>query len=131
MLNATTENRIRDWHRDNGGFNGRLASHALKGLEEMVELCFACGADENEIIRTVTRECRKQIAKEGQDIDAQIHVEEEYADVMITLVVLAFYAKIYNEDQAVRRKIPILEERKWAPTKDGVLVRPERLKDYE
>lgn len=137
-LNASTENRIREWHRMHGGFQGRLAGHALKSLEEMVELCFACGADENEIVRTVTRECSKQLAKEREDQGKTFtresfksDIEEEYADVMICLVILAFYAQIMHEDQVVRRKIPILEGREWEATKDGVLVRPERIKDYE
>ena len=64
------ENRKREivhWHNKNKGFvkDGNLAPHALRLLNEAVELCLACGAVPSEIRNTSNEEIHKQLAKKG------------------------------------------------------------------
>src|SRR5260221_269686 len=47
------------WHLDFGGHNGRIAGHALRVLNEVVELCVVAGARREEIVERITQEINK------------------------------------------------------------------------
>lgn len=107
-----------------------LHAHALKTLEEMVELCVACGAQESDIRSIVDVEIQKAKTK-GEFVvpnqDPQHEpIQEEIADVSICLDVLAHHAQI-DTDQAKLKKLPVLLARKFSPNKYGVLKRPDRI----
>lgn len=115
---------IKNWRASNGGHFRRPHAHALKALEEMIELCFASGATPLEIQQVMYAEVEKAKDK-GENtgkFDAA-HVAEELADTSLCLNVLALEAGIFVPD-AVSAKIQVLESRKWRPDEDGVLRRP-------
>lgn len=118
--------RILQWHLDNGGFNGRLAGHAVRMLREMVELCIASGASTKEISQAVVEEFRK--AREKKEVTEKLDydkAEEEAADVAILFELFKTYGGMdYRIWGAVEKKLEVIGERLWEVDADGVLWRP-------
>jgi NTP pyrophosphatase (non-canonical NTP hydrolase) len=115
-----------EWHQANVGHPGHPAAHALKLLEEAVELCVASGASANAIISITKGEVdkaqqRQQFNRGGRPNE----MAEEFSDVAICLIIAAFYARV-SLDEEVLRKLPVLKKRAWAPNRDGTLRRPGR-----
>lgn len=110
------------WHIDNGGHAERgVAPHALRLLNETVELCIASGAAYDDIIRAVTDECIK--AYKNDDWGGNIKdIPQEFADVSFLLDAFKHYAKI-DVEQARSDKFKILLKRDFKPDENGVLWR--------
>ena len=120
-----TRSKVLDWHKTNGGKNVRLAGHALRLLNEAVELCVASGASADEIGSRVAAEIAK-LAERGEfklPVDFST-VRDELSDVTILGDVLASYTGSVDLTPERERKIIILHERKWEADRDGVLWRP-------
>lgn len=114
---------VRNWRRRHGGHYQQPAAHALKALEEMVELCFASGCSDHEVVSTVAAEIGKARQKgEVTKTLSRDKVAEELADVTVCLCVIAVEGS-YDVPAAVAAKIPVLESREWSPDARGVLRR--------
>ncbi len=85
---------------------------AVRALEEMVELCIAAGASEDEITSAVRK---SMIESKGKDSDK---VGEEAADVLIVLYGLAHLDGFDIHDK-VDSKMTKNRGRKWKPNGDG------------
>lgn len=106
------------------GVRGRPSGHALKLLEEVVELCFAAGASPENVMDAVGDEIRKAEKKgEVTYVDDRAKMGEECADVAISLDVVLRECGI-DLTAEVAKKIPVLETRQWSPDERGVLRRP-------
>lgn len=117
--------RTAQWHVDAGGSKGRLAGHALRLLNEAVELCIAAGAGADEIKDRVKAELWKAFER------AEIHkpvdeakVRAELADVQVCTDVLANYTGNVDLTKEREHKLVILKERQWEADSDGALWRP-------
>lgn len=110
------------WHQEQGGCGFRLAGHALRLLNETIELCVTAGATHFEILKVVNSECNKAIDRHefGGNIS---ELPQEFADVSFLQEVFAYYAGI-NIEQAREDKFKILLDRRWRADADGVLWRP-------
>lgn len=119
-----------EWHKETGGNSGThdkaIAGHALKALEEMIELCFACGARIDEVCKVTARQCDAQVANPNTSED----ISEEAFDTLACLAVLTHQFNIRIQ-AAGYAKLKVLREREWGVTTDGVLLRPERLESWE
>ena len=113
---------IERWHRENGGKFTNPAGHALRLLREVIELCVASGAAEEQIYQALIAECEKASSRGefGGDPDT---IPEEWADCAILLEIYAKHAGI-NKKKVVRDKLDVLWVRKWQADEDGVLWRP-------
>lgn len=107
-----------------------LRAHALKLLEEMTELCVACGAQESDILNVISTEIEKARTKnefvKPSGVLSESAIIEEIADTSICLDIVAYHAKV-NIDKAKLKKLPVLLQRKFSPNKYGVLKRPDRI----
>ncbi|SRR5260221_9512849 len=120
------------WHLENGGHGGRLAGHALRLLNEAVELCVAAGATSDEVYDRVKDELNKVYDRGVTDPGllgrrfkhGPEELAEEIADVQILLNVLAHHAGHANTRPLVDAKLDVLRQRKWEVDGDGVLWRP-------
>lgn len=121
---------IRKWHKENGGNFNRPAGHALRLLNEVVELCIAEGASEAEMREVLVAECVK--ARTKGELDSSIsgkyqpdHAKraEEWADCFILMEILRHYEK-FDVLECVRLKVDVLHRRSWYADPDGVLWRP-------
>ena len=124
LENRATE--IRLWHTHNGGFckAHNFAPHALRLLEEVIELCVASGAQLNDIFFRSNGAIDKEFKKHGKlVIAAPENMKEEFADVQFLLFILAGFAGVDINVECIN-KYEILLERKWEVDKDGVLRRP-------
>lgn len=110
------------WHKDNGGFKGNLAAHALRLLGETLELAIAAGASEDDILDLTATEMTKAAVRHewGGNPD---DIPQEFADVSFLQELFSHYAGI-DVPQARKDKFKILEEREWSPDVFGVLWRP-------
>lgn len=120
--------KIAQWHTEAGGYNGRIAGHALRLLNEAIELCIVAGASAGEISSRVGAEIAK--AANRGEFEQQVTFEAvraELADVIITADVVAHYTGNVNMDIECTHKLEILKERKWEADSDGVLWRPGRI----
>lgn len=110
------------WHQLNGGNKGRLAAHALRLLNEAVELCIACGAERTEIAERVFKEFEKATSKNewGGNPD---DIAGECADVSLLLDVVAHYGDVCLQDARIT-KFEVVLKRDWYADEDGVLWRP-------
>lgn len=133
MTDHSTE--ILLWHDKFGGscvHPRHLFAHALRLLNETVELCIACGAEPSEIVKVVFNEIAKAGEKKEIILDRNAltnnswnnvqvpKIEKEAADVVILLDILESYGG-FNIHNAVREKLYILYERKWEADEHGVL----------
>ncbi len=117
------------WHTKNGGKNVRLAGHALRLLNEAVELCLAAGASQTEIRTVVVDKIIEEAAKphsESSVVDS-VAVREEAADVVILATIVGLHTGDPDLGPDVQKKISVLWQRQWAADQDGVLWRPDRL----
>lgn len=124
VVNLTLDDtllKVVSWHKKNGGgvINENLAPHALRLLNEVVELCLACGAKPWEIQYTAAEEIKKQLAR---GIEMSMDVGDEIADVQILTAILAYYAR-KNLREECEHKLDILHTRKWKADEHGVLWR--------
>jgi dCMP deaminase len=115
------------WHREQGGHDGRLAGHALRLLHEAVELCVAAGAQRHEIEHAVVKETIKAEFRKDFRVDVGPGVSEEIADVQLLLNVFSHYAQVTDVRPLLDRKMKINHERKWEVDADGVLWRPKNV----
>lgn len=112
------------WHKDNGGFHGRLAAHALRLLGEAIELCIVLGTTPDEIRKVGIREIDKaEDRNEFGTPKTKGQIAGEFADVSFLFTVLAHHAKV-DIAKAEAIKYPILLHREWEADIDGVLWRP-------
>jgi hypothetical protein len=122
VTNTEIAGEVIRWHDANGGHFSRPAGHAVRMLREMIELCVAIGATENEIRDAVDREIAKA-EERGQWGGNPAEVGDECADVAILLDVLTKRAAI--DIVAVKQnKLAVLWARQWEADADGVLWRP-------
>ena len=127
MLSSQTALDIMLWHTGNGGSFRRPAGHALKILEEAIELCYACGASVNEVAYVVHSETDKAVRKrEVTNHPHFLKAKEEIADVTILTHILATHLNT-SMDVEAKKKLPILRRRAWKATGDGVLKRSDRV----
>lgn len=122
MLTQGQMEWVRKWRKENGGHFANPKAHALKVLEECIELCVAAGAEHNEIISLAHNELMKERTRNPYEVFQINNVEEEIADILLCLAALVIEAKI-DTYAAIDSKIPIIEQRKWTPDKNGVLRR--------
>lgn len=113
------------WHVANGGNNGRLAGHALRLLNEAVELCVTAGASADEIGSRVSAEIAKAASRGEFEKEVTFDgVRAELVDVQFLSDVIAYHTGSLNIETERRTKLEILNERKWEADRDGVLWRP-------
>jgi len=110
------------FHSAMGGHFARPASHALRLLREVVELCVAAGASQNELLTVVHQEVIKEYSRDAfaSNMDK---VPEEWADCALLLEVFRSYAGI-DAQMVVRKKLDVCWEREWHPDEGGALYRP-------
>jgi len=124
MIPNEIKGLILDWHQRNGGHAGRPAGHALRILREVVELCVASGATQQEISHHVFAEVDKAAQRgEFRRGATQVNMAEEVADTNILLTVFNHHNKI-DEVGTIAKKLETLEQRQWEADQDGVLWRP-------
>lgn len=124
MLTQEQMEWVRKWRADNKAHNTRPAGHALKILEEVIELCYASGAHPGEIYNVFQAETEKARTREEiKQVPHMPRMQDEAADVTITVAAFVIANNIDIQD-AFRKKVPILESRTWTPDNDGVLRRP-------
>lgn len=126
---AESAKDVRQWHVSQGGHCGRLAGHALKLLEEAVELAVVAGAGRREIEDVVAFEIdkarsRAEFVAPGVPVPKG-KVLDELADVALLVDLLEMHLGGWLED-AKRRKVVVLGQREWLVDPDGVLYRPGR-----
>jgi NTP pyrophosphatase (non-canonical NTP hydrolase)/nucleoside 2-deoxyribosyltransferase len=115
------------WHEESGGYGGAPFGHAIRFLHEVVELCVATGASQEEIIDAVGKEIGKAAYRNEFGGDASA-VREEYADCAIMLKVFAHHARI-DEHGEIRKKLDVLWDRDWQADASGALYRPSLLRE--
>lgn len=114
------------WHQYNGGAFHRPASHGVRLLGEVLELCFALGASTEEVEAMVAAEVAKAIERKEPGQYNPTKVFDEVGDVGILFDLLTQYLKV-NPDTAKEEKLEIISEREWEADIDGVLFRPDRI----
>jgi hypothetical protein len=126
LVSKDQGNQILNWHKRKGGFYGHPAAHALKALEEMIELCIASGALPDDVQKVVDKELVKAEQKgEVSSSPNKYRIGEEIADTVICLVICQEVSRVSCSAE-IDNKLPILYEREWQPNNDGVLRRPGR-----
>ena len=121
------QNEVMNWHKNNGGYNGSPAGHALRMLREVVELCIAAGAQPKDITTTVSDELKKEMTENFEHI-GRVNISTlpyEVADVQLLLMVFAGYQQV-DIMKLSKHKFEIVLERKWQVDSQGVLWRPGR-----
>lgn len=126
MLSKETEKQIRDWRARNVNpdiKSIRPASHALRFLREVVELCIVSGANATEISVAMEAEIQKAIRRNDfAHPYSNEAVKDEVADCVILLRVFCDVTAI-DPDAVAQAKIPTLNDRVWETDIDGVLWR--------
>lgn len=126
MLNSTQTKQLEAWQDEFGGFPGDIKAHALKTLEECIELCVATGCTKEQIDKSVDRELVKAERKgelTGETANPYV-IGEEAADTLICLWAFIYHFNVPYK-KAIDNKIPVLMSRKWKPNElTGVLERP-------
>ena len=127
MATESSKSEIMHWHRNQGGFPGSPAAHALRLLRECVELCVASGASQTDLLTAVDSEISKA-ARKGEfrpgkaDFNA---VLEEMADISLLMTVYEGYFLDPPAVQwAIEKKFEICRMRHWEADASGVLWRP-------
>ncbi len=113
------------WTDDVGGHcnvNADSKYHALRLLNETVELCFAAGATENDVYQTIENEVSKEISKNGEIKPSPETISDEVADVAILIEIFAHHTNT-SIDDAVADKLKILYNREWKTDEYGVIWR--------
>lgn len=127
LIGTDEYRRIQDWWWVNGGFApDDPSAHALKILEEVVELCYASGATTTMISQIIASEIRK--AEERDEATGRHNPEamqEEIGDVIVTVCSLVqHYPGYLDSKKSVRDVLTKLATRQWSPDASGVLRRP-------
>jgi phosphoribosyl-ATP pyrophosphohydrolase len=109
-ITAVQCEQIRQFRKQ--GFVTKLAPHALKLLEEALELCIAAGASVADVLERVCRD----VAKSSNNIPVEV------GDVAVCLVVfcLAADVSLYGAVNSCMERVRL---REWEPDGDGVLRR--------
>ena len=116
--------KIADWQTQNKGFPMVPKYSALKGLEEMLELCFASGSTMVEIEQVVNSESLKALNRnEAGGIPQYSKAVEELGDVQVCLAVFAYHNNISIHD-TVQDTLERIQSRSWTPDQFGILRRP-------
>ena len=111
------------WHQENGGKFTRPSNHAIRLLREVVELCVAAGASENDINAALMQETHKAYQRGEFGVDHTSEIPEEWADCAMLLDVFAQHAGI-DTHKEIRKKLDILWTRQWEADAGGALYRP-------
>ena len=109
------------WHRENGGRPIGMAGHALRILNEVIELCIAAGAQSADIYHVVHSELTKAFVRGDFNGERGI-VDGEWADCALLLDIFAGHYGI-DSVTARRNKLDTLWERRWRADECGVLWR--------
>jgi len=128
-MTTDTQRAAVAWHVGAGGRCSRLAGHALRLLNEAVELCAAAGASPLEIETHVHAEIAKALERGEFSASGPIDpyaVRKELVDVQILGDVLAHWTGGVDTEVLRAAKIMILHERDWEAAADGALWRPGR-----
>lgn len=124
VLEFPANEGVMQWHQLSGGSFKRPASHAVRLLREVVELCIAAGATEHEIYNAVDSEIFKGTQRaEMRHVYSVERCTEEVADCSILLELFTRYAGI-NRAKVVREKMSVLHGRTWEADEGGALYRP-------
>jgi hypothetical protein len=118
-----TQDTVGKWIQDTfPGTDPESPRKSLRALEEMVELCLASGASQEQVYNTVC-DCMLQDLREsgrhtrkGKQAPEKIPVEA--ADVLIVLYGVA-HMRGFDLHDAVDSKMMINRSRKWAARGDG------------
>lgn len=111
------------WHRQNGGHPGAPEAHALRLLHEVVELCYASGCEDFDVIEAFTEEAAKATNRgENKGMVTLAKIEEEVADVEILFTIFCANLAI-DREKVVVAKQGILRQRRWQADEEGVLWR--------
>lgn len=113
------------WTDDVGGHCNAAADsryHALRLLNETVELCIAAGASGTDIFECVGSEINKEISKHGVLTASPESIPDEMADVAILIEIFAHHTNT-SIDDAVANKLKILYTREWKVDEHGVIWR--------
>ena len=128
-MTARQPGDIRRWHVSSGGHFARPAGLALRLLREVIELCVAAGATEDEIIGHTVEEIAK--ARQRNEFGGDpLAVGGEWADCAILLKIFAHHAGIH-ESQTARAKLDVLWRRAWEPGASGALYRPGSVPSFD
>jgi len=97
---------------------------ALKALEEMIELAFACGASVDDVARVTATECNKAHTREYAypEFPDQEEMEKEFGDVVCCLYMIAYFNQI-PMTEAVTNTLMRISSREWTPNEESILVR--------
>lgn len=115
--------------QEHGGAFIRPAGHATRLLRELVELCVAAGAGEDEIKAAIYAEMDKA-AERGEFGGNPDNIPEEFADCSLLLDIFAGHVGL-DQHAARKAKLDVLWDRKWAADSDGVLWRPMKAPSLE
>lgn len=111
---------LRAWHKQHGGHCTRRAGFALRILQEVVELCLACGATPTEMFDRLGWEITRQSKRAIETTD--LAVAMELADVIALCVVLDGYLGEQVDLKALVGRLADSGPREADP--DGVLWKP-------
>lgn len=130
LVNTEQYDAIYNWWSSRGAFIGDPAADARKFLEEAVEYCIKAGIPRQQIADTVAVECGKGEDRKEFDRWDPAGLIEEAADVAISFTVCT-QKHTPEITSAIWSKLDVLNERQWAVTSGGNLVRPERLDQWK
>lgn len=115
-MSQENQDSVYKWIKDTfPGGDPNTPRKAIRALEEMIELCWACGAPISSILEAVERGMRGCGVDKFGDWNA---VPKEAADVLIVLYGLAGL-RGFDLGEAVDAKMAINRARKWKALGDG------------
>ncbi len=124
-MRKVLKEEVIQWTDDVGGHcnvNADSKYHALRLLNETVELCIAAGANGTDIFESVYSEINKEISKHGELKPSPETILDEVADVAILIEIFAHHTNT-SIDDAVANKLKILYNREWRIDEHGVIWR--------
>lgn len=121
-MDSQPSGSVMRWHSTSGGHFARPASHAVRLLREVVELCIASGATPPEMMNAINAEFGKALARHEIGGDRS-KIPQEWADCAMLLDIFAEYAGI-ERGVEIRKKLAILWGRAWEADAGGALYRP-------
>lgn len=115
------------WHQSHGGRFARPASHALRLLREVVELCAAAGASQDEVANTVGTEMGAQNIKgEFFGTYREVASRHEWIDCALLLELLGKYMGASLDSEEARLRFIEIRGRAYTPDAGGALFRTGR-----
>lgn len=125
MLTDVQKLKLMKWRRNSGAHFRAPWAHAMKLLEEAVELCFAMGSTIDGVRRTVEQEIAKAVYQQcvhpGRYDRQETFVE--LGDVAVCCAVVSYHSRL-QVPAAVDACIERVQSREWAADSSGVLRRP-------